>query len=109
MEAVAECTLTIGGRILVRSRGVPDAEYALFAFDVERAKRALEQAWKLDRTNYELALFLGETYAAPMSENVTWDTGPRYAMPWGSVSTLNEGPLAYRHLLAMLLFLPTPP
>ncbi|MFN7978646.1 MAG: hypothetical protein U0P30_10945 [Vicinamibacterales bacterium] len=45
--------------------------------------------------------FLAETYAAPMAENVNWDTGPRYAMPWGAVTTLNEGPLAYRHLLAM--------
>lgn len=46
-------------------------------------------------------LFLAETYAAPMAENLTWDTGPRYAMPWRSVTTLNDGPLAYRHLLAM--------
>jgi hypothetical protein len=45
--------------------------------------------------------FLAETYAAPMAENLNWDTGPRYAMPWGSVARLNEGPLAYRHLLAM--------
>ena len=33
-----------------------DAEYALFAFDVERAVDALEAAFKLDRDNYELAL-----------------------------------------------------
>ena len=46
-------------------------------------------------------LFLAETYAAPMAENVSWDTGPRYAMPWSSVSRLNEGPLAYRHLVTM--------
>jgi tetratricopeptide (TPR) repeat protein len=39
-----------------------DAEYALFAFDVERAVGALEAAYKLDRDNYELAYFLGETY-----------------------------------------------
>ncbi|HSM13329.1 MAG TPA: tetratricopeptide repeat protein [Thermoanaerobaculia bacterium] len=38
-----------------------DAEYALFAFDVDRARRQLELAFKLDRGNYELALFLGET------------------------------------------------
>lgn len=38
-----------------------DAEYALFAFDVDRARACLEQAFKLDRGNYELALFLGET------------------------------------------------
>ncbi len=39
-----------------------DAEYALFAFDIERAVGALEAAYKLDRGNYELAYFLGETH-----------------------------------------------
>ncbi|HBL26999.1 MAG TPA: hypothetical protein DD490_09210 [Acidobacteria bacterium] len=39
-----------------------DAEYALFAFDVERAVGSLEAAFKLDRDNYELAYFLGETH-----------------------------------------------
>jgi tetratricopeptide (TPR) repeat protein len=39
-----------------------DAEYALAAFDVERAVGALEEAFKLDRDNYELAYFLGETH-----------------------------------------------
>ncbi|HEX3528979.1 MAG TPA: tetratricopeptide repeat protein [Thermoanaerobaculia bacterium] len=39
-----------------------DAEYALFAFDIERAVAALEAAYKLDRDNYELAYFLGETH-----------------------------------------------
>jgi tetratricopeptide (TPR) repeat protein len=39
-----------------------DAEYALFAFDIERAVAALEAAFKLDRDNYELAYFLGETH-----------------------------------------------
>jgi tetratricopeptide (TPR) repeat protein len=39
-----------------------DAEYALFAFDIERAVAALENAHKLDRDNYELAYFLGETH-----------------------------------------------
>jgi tetratricopeptide (TPR) repeat protein len=39
-----------------------DAEYALFAFDIERAVQALEAAYKLDRDNYELAYFLGETH-----------------------------------------------
>ena len=38
-----------------------DAEYALFAFDIERAVSSLEAAYKLDRDNYELAYFLGET------------------------------------------------
>ncbi|HZF12233.1 MAG TPA: tetratricopeptide repeat protein, partial [Thermoanaerobaculia bacterium] len=39
-----------------------DAEYALFSFDIERAVEALEAAYKLDRDNYELAYFLGETH-----------------------------------------------
>ncbi len=39
-----------------------DAEYALFAFDIERAVASLEGAYKLDRDNYELAYFLGETH-----------------------------------------------
>jgi hypothetical protein len=46
-------------------------------------------------------LFLAESYAVPMPINLNWDTGPRYAMPWGAVHRLNDGPLAYRHLLAM--------
>ncbi len=46
-------------------------------------------------------LFLAESYAVPMPVNLNWDTGPRYAMPWGAVHRLNDGPLAYRHLLAM--------
>ncbi|MGF7473887.1 tetratricopeptide repeat protein, partial [Salmonella enterica subsp. enterica serovar Minnesota] len=29
-------------------------------FDVERARQSLEQAFRLDRSNYELALYLGE-------------------------------------------------
>jgi len=39
-----------------------DAEYALFAFDMEKAVRCLESAFRLDRDNYELAYFLGEIY-----------------------------------------------
>lgn len=46
-------------------------------------------------------LFLAEAYAVPMPVNLNWDTGPRYAMPWSTVHPLNEGPLAYRTLLAM--------
>jgi tetratricopeptide (TPR) repeat protein len=42
-------------------RHLDDAEYALFAFDLERARRSLEAAFRLDRENYELALLLGET------------------------------------------------
>ncbi|MFQ5526908.1 MAG: tetratricopeptide repeat protein [Thermoanaerobaculia bacterium] len=39
-----------------------DAEYALFGFDVDRAMNALEAAYRLDKENYELAYFIGETY-----------------------------------------------
>jgi hypothetical protein len=46
-------------------------------------------------------LFLAESYAVPMPVNLTWNTGPRYETPWGAVYRLNEGPLAYRHLLNM--------
>jgi len=41
-------------------RHLDDAEYALFGFDVDRARKSLEQAFRLDRSNYELALYLGE-------------------------------------------------
>ncbi len=50
-----------GDRHKVFQQHLDDAEYALFAFDVDRARRSLEQALKLDRDNYELLLFLGET------------------------------------------------
>lgn len=41
---------------------IADAESALLGLDTERALGALEAAYKLDRDNYELAYFLGETY-----------------------------------------------
>lgn len=46
-------------------------------------------------------LFLAESYAVPLPVNLNWSTDARYAMPWGTVHRLNDGPLAYRHLLAM--------
>ncbi len=39
-----------------------EAEYALLASDIDRARRALEAAYKLDDRNYELAYFIGETH-----------------------------------------------
>jgi tetratricopeptide (TPR) repeat protein len=39
-----------------------EAEHALAASDMERAVAALEEAFKLDRGNYELAYFLGEIH-----------------------------------------------
>jgi tetratricopeptide (TPR) repeat protein len=50
-----------GKRRELFSKLLDDAEYALFGFDVERALRALEAAFKLDRENFELAYFIGET------------------------------------------------
>ena len=39
-----------------------DAESAIDAFEPERGIRALEEAFKLDRDNYELSFFLGEIF-----------------------------------------------
>lgn len=39
-----------------------EAELAFFALDPEKAMALLEEAWKLDRRNGELAFFLGETW-----------------------------------------------
>ncbi|MCP3957584.1 MAG: tetratricopeptide repeat protein [bacterium] len=39
-----------------------EAEYSLFAYDVQRAVDALEDAHRLDPENHELAFFLGETF-----------------------------------------------
>ncbi|MGH7336420.1 MAG: hypothetical protein ACREI7_02470, partial [Myxococcota bacterium] len=50
--------LYAGERKKLFQRHLDDADYALVAFDVDRARRSLEQAHKLDRDNYELALFL---------------------------------------------------
>lgn len=41
---------------------VADAESAIDAFDPDRGIRALEEAFKLDRDNYELSFFLGEMF-----------------------------------------------
>ncbi|MGZ8796341.1 MAG: tetratricopeptide repeat protein [Thermoanaerobaculia bacterium] len=39
-----------------------DAESAIDAFDPDRGMKGLEEAFKLDRDNYELSFFLGEMY-----------------------------------------------
>ena len=39
-----------------------EAEFALLSFDLTKAVACLESAYALDRTNYELAYFLGETF-----------------------------------------------
>jgi tetratricopeptide (TPR) repeat protein len=41
---------------------VEEADHALQGLDIERALDALAAAYKLDRDNYELAYFLGETF-----------------------------------------------
>ncbi len=38
-----------------------DAEFAFYALDPEKAVHALEEAYRLDKTNAELAFYLGET------------------------------------------------
>jgi len=62
--AVKERILTLyhGGHREVFTEHLEDAEYALYAFDMDRAVAALEQAFKLHRDNYELAYFLGEIH-----------------------------------------------
>ena len=47
------------------------------------------------------AAFLAEAYAVPQPVNLTWSSSTRYAAPWPGVYRLNEGPLAYRHVLLM--------
>lgn len=41
---------------------VMEAEAAIDAFDPERGLKALEESFRLDRDNYELSFFLGETF-----------------------------------------------
>ncbi|MDH3253425.1 MAG: tetratricopeptide repeat protein [Acidobacteriota bacterium] len=67
-----------------------DAEYALFAFDVERALSALETAFKLDRDNYELAYFIGEIYFN--------DGEPERALPY-FIQVLRVAPDHYEGLV----------
>jgi len=55
-------TLYRGNKRKAFVQHLEDAEYALFAFDVERAVLSLEAAYRLDRDNHELAFFLGETH-----------------------------------------------
>ncbi len=43
-------------------RLIREAEQAFFNNEIAHGRRALEQAFRLDRANYELALFLGESY-----------------------------------------------
>lgn len=47
------------------------------------------------------AAFLAEAYAVPMPVNLTWTSSARYLPPWPTIHRLNDGPLAYRYLVAM--------
>jgi len=46
-------------------------------------------------------LFLAEANAVPVPTNLSWRSSERYRDSWDHVSTLNEGPLAYRYLIGM--------
>lgn len=46
-------------------------------------------------------LFLAEGYAAPVPMNLTWTSSTHFTEPWPTVQRLNDGPLAYRHVLLM--------
>src|SRR5258708_13512235 len=59
------------GRIMSLFRGerrerflqlLTEAESAIDAFELDRGIKALEEAFKLDRDNYELSFFLGEMF-----------------------------------------------
>ena len=74
-----------------------DAEYALFAFDIERAVGALEAAYKLDRGNYELAYFLGETHFNEANSEARADL--LHPRPGGEAGPLRGAGLQRRHPL----------
>lgn len=44
------------------TKQLEDAEFALFAFDLERAVQSLKEAYRLDEGNYELGYFIAEAY-----------------------------------------------
>jgi len=46
-------------------------------------------------------VFLAEAWAAPVPTNLTWTSSARYAPPWPMIHRVNDGPLAYRYLVAM--------
>jgi len=47
------------------------------------------------------AAFLTEAWAVPMPLNLNWTSSARYTEPWPAVHRLNDGPLAYRYVVAM--------
>jgi tetratricopeptide (TPR) repeat protein len=51
-----------GGKRREFAQILEDAEFALYALDVPRALQLLESAFRMDKRNYELACFIGETH-----------------------------------------------
>jgi hypothetical protein len=47
------------------------------------------------------AVFVAEVWAVPVPTNLTWSSTARYQPPWPTVHRVNDGPLAYRYLVAM--------
>jgi hypothetical protein len=61
-------------------------------------------AWKRGGTVALLlvaTVFMTEVWAVPVPVNLTWASTARYTEPWPSVHRVNDGPLAYRYLVAM--------
>jgi hypothetical protein len=46
-------------------------------------------------------VYLAEVWAVPVPINLTWSSTARYQPPWPTVHRLNDGPLAYRYLVAV--------
>jgi hypothetical protein len=46
-------------------------------------------------------VFIAEVWAVPVPTNLTWSSSARYQPPWPTVQRVNDGPLAYRYLVAM--------
>lgn len=66
-DKLADCRANIAALYRGRRRQafvqhLDEAEFALLSFDLEKAMASLESAYALDRENYELAYFLGETF-----------------------------------------------
>ena len=46
-------------------------------------------------------VYLAEVWAVPVPTNLTWSSTARYQPPWPTVHRVNDGPLAYRYLVAV--------
>ena len=66
-DKLADCRAGIaalyrGNRRKAFVQHLDEAEFALLSFDLDKGMASLEAAYSLDRENYELAYFLGETF-----------------------------------------------